>query len=236
MKWGGPMGQAEAFFTSVEKEQINRAVAEAEKHTAGEIVPVIAVSSGRYERAADALGLLFGLAALIAVWLSYQRIVPVEGDWAQGQRLTLGLHWIVLILIAGFLVGSLVLGRVESLRYLLATRQAMQEEVERRAQEAFARFRVGKTADGTGIVLYLSLFERMVSVQGDATVSQKLDQKTWEELKDIVIGGIREGRAADGLCRAITRCGEIMSQHFPVQPGDVNELPNELRVLQADSL
>lgn len=225
------MKRAVEFFTPAEREKINQAVAEAEKRTVGEIVPVLTTASGRYDRAEDIGGLLLGLGLFVGLWTALQRILPVEGDWTHGQRLQLDLPWLVLIVIGGFVVGIGVVSRVGWLRRLFVSQREMRREVERAAWESFARFRVGRTAAGTGILLYVSLFEHMVCILADDPIAAKLDQKAWDELRDIILRGIREKRAADGFCQAIARSGELLSQHFPYRPGDVSELSNELRVL-----
>jgi putative membrane protein len=226
------MRGASDFFSLEEKERINRAVAEAEKHTSGEIVPVVATVSGRYDRAEDIAGLLFGLAALILFWLLFQRVVPGEGDWALGYRLTLGLPWLVLVIVAGFIIGAALASRVAWLRRPLVSEEELRQEVEWAARQAFARFRVGRTVAGTGILIYVSLFERMVYVLGDEPIAAKLDQTTWNEIRDTIIVGIRERRAADAFCQAIARCGELLGKHFPYKAGDINEVGNELRVVK----
>jgi len=225
------MKRARKFFTPEEQGKINQAVAEAEKRTSGEIVPVVATASGRYDRAEDVAGLLLGLAVLTAIWLWFQRIVPVQGDWEQGQRLTLGLPWVLLIVAVSFIVGATLASRIGWLRRLSTSNREMREEVQRAAWQAFGNFRVGRTAAGTGILLYVSLFEQMVCVLGDDPIAARLDQKTWEEIRDTIIEGIRRRRAADAFCQAIASCGDLLSQHFPYRLGDVNELSDELRVI-----
>jgi putative membrane protein len=225
------MTRARDFFTAEEREKINQAVTEAEKTTAGEIVPVVAASSGRYDRPEDLGGFLLALLLLTAGWLAFQGAVPADGDWAHGFRLTLRLRWVLLILIGGFIVGVALTSRVGWLRRLLATEREMRAEVERAAWEAFARLRVTRTTGGTGILLYLSLFERMVCVVGDEPIVKKVDQKAWDDVRDTLVAGLRGKRAADALCQAIARSGELLRTHFPVQPGDVNELSNELKAL-----
>jgi putative membrane protein len=225
------MKRASKFFTPEEQDKINQAVVEAEKRTSGEIVPVVATASGRYDRAEDVAGLLLGLAVLTATWLWFQRVVPVQGDWEQGQRLTLGLPWILLIVAVSFVVGATLASRIGWLRRLLVSNREMREEVQRAAWQAFGNFRVGRTAAGTGILLYVSLFEQMVCVLGDDPIAARLDQKTWDEIRDTITEGIRGRQAAGAFCQAIARCGELLSQHFPYRMGDVNELSDELRVI-----
>ena len=223
------MQRASELFTPAEKEKINLAVASAEKLTSGEIVPVVAAASGRYDRAEDLGGFLLALVALAVAWMFGQRIVPVAGDWAQGQRLTLTLPWILLILIAGFVVGVAITSRLGWLRRLLTRESEMREEVERAAWHAFGSFRVRRTAAGTGILLYVSLFERTVCVLGDDAIAARLEQKDWNEVRDVILNGLRSGRAADAMCEAIARCGELLGRHFSYRAGDVNEIGDELR-------
>jgi hypothetical protein len=49
--------------------------------------------------------------------------------------------------------------------------------------------------------------------------------------KAVMLSGIRQGKAGDALCAAVGQDGELLAQHFPVMPGDSNELSNELRFL-----
>jgi putative membrane protein len=111
------------------------------------------------------------------------------------------------------------------------TEKEMRGEVERSAAEAFHRFRLRKTAAGTGILLYVSLYERRVRVLGDDAIAEKIDQKDWETVRDLIVDGIRANRASEGICRAISKCGELLSRHFPIQPGDANEIRNELQII-----
>ncbi|MCI0356156.1 MAG: hypothetical protein L0099_14125 [Acidobacteria bacterium] len=225
------MKNASEWFTPAEREKINQAVASAEMLTSGEIVPVVASASGRYDRAEDMGGFLLALVALAVAWTFGQRIEPMAGDWAQGQRLTLTLPWILLMLIAGFIVGVATTGRLGWLRRLLTPKDEIREEVEGAAWHAFGTFRVRRTVAGTGILIYVSLFERMVCVLGDEAIASRLQQKDWDEVRDIILKGLRSGHAADAMCEAIARCGELLGRHFPYRAGDVNELGDELRIV-----
>ncbi len=225
------MRRANDLFTPAEKEKVNLAVASAEKLTAGEIVPVVATASGRYDRAEDLGGFLLALATLTAAWAYGQRIEPVAGDWAQGQRLTFTLPWILLILVAGFILGSILTARISWLRRLLTLESEIRAEVERAAWHAFGNLRVRRTAAGTGILIYVSLFEHMVCVLGDDAIASRLQQKDWDEVRDIILKGMRDGHTAEAMCLAIARCGEFLASHFPYRTGDVNELSDELRIV-----
>lgn len=225
------MKRASQFFNKEDLRKIADAVEDAERRTSGEIVPAVAGVSGRYDRAEDLFGMVLALVVLTLSWLWVQEIQPVEGDWEMGQTLVLGLVPILFIVLAGFLIGAVAATRIPVLRLPFISKKEMLQEVERGAAEAFHRFRVRRTAEASGILIYVSLYEHMVRVIGDDAINEKLGQSDWDGVRDLVIDGIRSGQPADGLVRAIRKCGELLSEHFPVRPGDVNELHNELRII-----
>jgi len=225
------MARASQLFTDEDKQAIKAAVAEAEKNTSGEIVPVVATRSGRYDRAEDIFGILLGIVAVSLLWPIFQNAEPTPGDWGPGRALTFGLGGGVLTFVVAFAVGVVLSTFVPALARPFVGKRERKEEVLRSAREAFYAFHVRSTAAGTGIVIYISLFERMVAVIGDRAISEKLDQSQWHEMKDLVIAGLRKGNPTEGICSAVKRCGELLSEHFPIAPDDVNELSNELRLI-----
>jgi len=225
------MARASERFTEKDKQAIRDAVAEAEKKTSGEIVPVVATRSGRYDRSEDILGVILGVLAVAAVWLLFQKIEPKGGDWGGGLTIAFRLGSFLLTFVAAFVVGVVLSTFVPALAHPFIAKKELREEVLRSARQAFVEFRVRGTTGSTGILIYVSLFERMAWVLGDRAISEKLDQAKWDETKDLVIDGLRNGKPAEGICSAIRRCGELLLQHFPVAPDEVNELSNELQLI-----
>ncbi len=223
--------KANTFFSDEERKLIESAISEAESKTSGEIVPVLATRSGRYDRAEDLFGFFFALTITSLVWYFYQGVVPVEGDWAQGSALKINLPILLGTLLAGFLLGVIGATWLPFLRLPFIAKQEMKEEVEKAAAEAFQKFRLRRTRNATGVLIYISLYERMVRILGDDAINEKLEDKDWDDICQTVIQGIRDGRAADGLREAIQKCGNLLSEHFPIQPGDQNELSNELKII-----
>lgn len=223
--------KASALFSTQDRERISEAVAGAEQKTSGEIIPVVATASGRYDRAEDIFGVLFALIALSIVWLLFQGASEPADGWSAGADLRLGLPIVLLTLVAGFAVGVALASRLTALRLPFILKSEMRDEVERAASEAFHRFRLRETAGATGILIYVSLYEHQVRVLGDSAISEKLDARDWQAICDAVTDGIREGKAADGLVHAIGLAGELLSRHFPREADDRNELLNELKLI-----
>jgi putative membrane protein len=222
------MRKASAWFSQQDREAITAAIGEAEKTTAGEIVPVIATASGRYDRAEDLVGVIFASVALVLAWWLW----PISqadwsGDWNSGP----GLVGSLLTVWIGFVLGTVTATKLPALRMPFIGKPEMLDEVERRAMESFHRYRVRATAGGTGILVYVSLYERMVRVVGDDVIAEKLSQSDWDGVRDALIDGLAASRPTDGLVAAIRASGALLEQHFPIQPEDQNELSNELHLI-----
>jgi len=143
---------------------VEAAIVEAEKMTTGEIVPVVATVSGRYDRAEDLFGLVFSLLVLTAIWMLFAG--TTETGWSATQSTVFGLPAVAGILIGGFVTGAALATHFPILRLPFIARAEMVEEVERRALETFQRERIRDTSSGTGVLIYVSLYEHLVKSAG----------------------------------------------------------------------
>ncbi len=115
-------------------------------------------------------------------------------------------------------------------RRLLAGRATILRRVAARAAEAFVAEEVFNTRERTGILIFLSVMERRVVVLGDAGIHGRIAGTEWDDLIGIVVEGIRSGRPADGLIRAIGESAALLLRHgFTIAPDDRNELGDTLR-------
>ncbi len=225
------MKVASEWFSEADRGAIAAAVAAAEKGTAGEIVPVVATASENYERAEGLAGIVCALAAIAGGWALWQGVVPAQGEWMAGYEPALGLWHILALGGGGYLAGSLGARSSPALKRMLTGRQRMRSDVTRAAAAAFDRFHARGTKGATGIVIYVSLFERMVCVLGDEAISQKVGETEWRDVCDTVTRGIAAGKHVDALAQAIAKCGELLVKHVPIGVADANELTNDLRFL-----
>ena len=227
------MKRAETLFNEAEKQAVTAAVQQAEGTTSGEIVPVVATVSGRYDRAEDIVGLLFGLLALAAAWRTCPYVHP-SVDWAEGIWLSSRGLWPALLCVAaGFILGSALATWIPALRLPFILAHEMDEDVQRAAHLAFDKYRVHRTRSSTGILIFVSLYERRVVVLPDQGLAAKIPADEWASVRDLVIDGLKRHRPADGLSAAILKCGAILAQHAPREADDRNELINELRLVDA---
>lgn len=219
-----------ATLTEADRGRINAAVAAAEAKTSAEIVPVVAASSGRYDRAEDLVGVWAGLIALALVWSLWPERVARPGSWGGPSPV-----WELIAMLAAFLVGfalgAIVASYVWILRRPFVTRRQMNEEVAARARQVFFDRRVYRTAGATGLLVYVSLFERHAAVYADQAVLDKLGEPAVKELCDGLTAALRTSSLTDAMCRTIEAAGERLAAALP-QAGEVkNELPDAVVLL-----
>jgi len=202
---------ATEFFTPDEKARIEAAVKAAEARTSGEIVPMLVDESYRYPRA-ELLG-GGGLALACGLLIS----------WAFGGE---SIWWFLPVFSGGFLIFQQLIRRLPGLRRALIHPDEMTDEVKEKALVSFVEQGLHETRDRTGILILISLFEHRVQVLADSGINQKVPEKTWDELVEIIVAGLKNGQACAAVCQAVERCGSLLEENFPAKKDDTNELPN----------
>ena len=202
----------EELFDPTAFETVERAVQEAERNTSGEIVPMVVSRSDAYPgvRAVAAAILAFA-AGIVALSLPLDLFV-----------------WLPAAEIATFAAGYWLAGRSAVLRFLIPAR-VRAERVDRAAKLAFLEEGLSETRDRTGILLYVSLLEHRAEVLADRGINERVEDGTWDGVVRLILDGIRERRAEEGLVDAVRLCGEILASQFPPRPDDIDELSNRLR-------
>jgi len=194
---------------------VRDAIRAAESRTVGEIVPVVLERSDEHPSALWTCALF----ALLVGSALLERFLP----WSIPHELLLcqlGLG------AAGYVLAALLpdLGRhfvSEGRATAAAEEQALQE---------FHRYGLRETRDRTGILVFVSLFERRVVVLGDAGIHEKVGDDHWTRTRDAILSGIARGSLADGLVEGVRACGEELAKHFPSKSKGENELPDRLIV------
>ncbi len=221
------MQRAATLFDEGRKQQIDDAVTRAEAHTSAEIVPAVASASGRYDRAEDMVGLWLGIIAMCVTWWLLPKEYLEPGAWG-GRSMALDLALLAGVTVAGFVIGAVVAGRVDWLRRLFTPAAQMREEVALRARETFFDSRVHHTERNTGLLIYVSLYERLAMVLADQAVLEKLGQSALDELCAKLTGDLKKGDVAGAICGTIEDAGARLAAVLPITADDRNEIGNAL--------
>lgn len=97
-----------------------------------------------------------------------------------------------------------------------------------RAVEVFAELKMHKTALRNGVLIYLAIEDKKLSIIGDAGINIKVPNDFWDEIKDRMVKNFQAGKICEGICEAIQNTGHQLKQYFPCQENDTNELPDDI--------
>ena len=162
----------ETVFGEQARARVAEAVRRAEALSRGQLLPVVVEKSDAYPetRARGALALA---ALATALWLGlHPEGGPVE---------------LVLVQLGAGLLGAL-LALWDPVERLLAGRRSMDQAVQARAVRAFHEHGLHRTAEGTGVLVFASLFEREAVVLGDRGIHAKVGDAGWNEALEAKIG------------------------------------------------
>lgn len=207
----------ETFFSQEVRARVAEAVRRAEALSRGEIVPVVVERSDSYPEVRMRGGLLLAALATGVVLL---------------LRLPLGLSELVLVQALAGAVGAL-LSLWDPVERLLAGGRALEDAVRARAVRAFAEEGLHRTAEGTGVLVFASLFERRAVVLGDKGIHEKMGSAEWDRAVAALVAGLHGGDPGRGFVDAVAICGARLAQHFPSEGGaraNPNELEDAIRV------
>ena len=208
------------FFGDEARARVAEAVRRAEALSHGQIVPVVVEKSDAYPEVRMRGALAGAGLATIAVL-------------ALGLPLTLA-ELPVVQLAAGLLGG--LLSAWNPIERLLAGTKAMDEAVRARALRAFHEHGLHRTAEGTGVLLFASLFEREAVVLGDHGIDARMG-KDWPRTLAALVSGMKRRDPAGGFVDAIAVAGARLAEHFPRDPAapirPENELEDAIRTSRA---
>ena len=208
--------RVEILFDEQARARIAEAVGRAEALSRGQIVPVVVEKSDAYPEVRYRGALL---AAAIATGA------------ALALRLPLTLAELPLLQIGAGLLGALASLWAPLERWLAGTR-AMDQAVRARAVRAFHENGLHRTSEGTGVLVFASLFERQAVVLGDRGIHERMGDGGWDRAVGALVDGLRAGEPARGFVDAVAQCGARLAEGFPREPGAVpprNELEDAIR-------
>ncbi len=202
---------AHAFLSQEEQQQVINCVKEVEKTTSGEIVPLICTASSDYPRAQASGALVLGMLLSIPTCI----LIGREDMWTA----------LALFLVSYSLI-YVAMALLPGLRRIFVLSREMGDEVEEGAITSFFTHGLNNTKAKTGILIYVSVYEKRVRILADAGINAKVDPGTWDAAVAKLGQGIHDGKQAEAICDAVRSCGELVSEKFPIRHDNTDELPN----------
>lgn len=223
-----------AILSPEQHKLVSDAVGEAELTTSGEIVPVLAMQSDGYSDVAMVYCAAAAFTKMSAFALFPRPFMDVwdklSGGWGTvwttgdtaSMTIALGLitfaaTWLILL--------------VPAIRFALVPGPIKTARVH---DHAIRHFKVGaerRTHGRTGVLLYLSMNEHRAEIVADQPIAEKVKAEVWGEAMADMLAEIRKGCIAEGIVAGVHDVGKVLTEHFPRDENDKNELPDRLIVL-----
>jgi putative membrane protein len=226
-------------LSQADQDRIAKAVAAAEKTTAGEIYCVLApeVGDDRHTPLIWAAGaaLLVPALALLAGFRP-EMLSRLFGGWSVGHAAA---HDVAILSALLTYIGlqAAIFAVVAALVWIPAVRRALipgavkTARVRQAALDYFLAKDLHLTRQRTGVLIFAALAEHRVEVIADEGIHAAAPSAVWGEVVADLVAGMKRGAVADGFVAAIARTGAILAAHVPPRPDDANELPDGLTVL-----
>lgn len=210
---------------------VTAAVAEAERHTSGEIVTIVADLSDHYED----VGVAWASAAVALALFCYMLfpdfylgiIDRMTGGWAHEYSTR---EYLALLLAAlGFKwFGTWLILKWMPLRMALTPRHIKLARVRGRAVSMFKVGTEAKTVGRTGVLLYLSMKEHRAEIVADEEIAKLVAPEVWGDAMVALLDRVKAGKPGEGMAEAVRQMGIVLAEHFPKGSENPNELPDRL--------
>jgi putative membrane protein len=195
------------------RSRITKVVRDVESRTAAEIVVTLKPRSDTYRHADFATGALTALVALLVY--VYAPITFHDGLAPPA-------------IVCAFAGGALLSDAVSAVKRVFVRRAALARAVATNARAAFFDQRVGSTSQRTGILVYVSLFERKACVLADTGVDIDAMEPAWSARVGELEASLRASDPVSAFVASLASLGALLAEKLPVRAGDVNELPDEV--------
>jgi uncharacterized membrane protein len=83
------------------------------------------------------------------------------------------------------------------------------------AHQEFLKLRLDGAKDQNSLLIFVAPKSQTFAVVGGPALHDKVGQRWWDELSELMTRHFKEARYTDGLIAAIERAGQALKTHFP---------------------
>ncbi|MRG92387.1 TPM domain-containing protein [Polyangium spumosum] len=197
-----------------EREQVEGLIKEIEATCSAEIVVTVRPRSGVYRQADHLFG---AICAFLGLCVYIYAPTEFTDDLVPPALLLL------------FVAGAVFCANVAPLRRLLLSEALMARQVRSAAREAFLDQGIAGTRDRTGILIYISVFERRAEVVTDIGILRRESEDQPGRAIREIERAVAERLPMEGFAAAVRGLGAWLKEALPPRVDDINELSDEVR-------
>jgi len=215
-------------------EEIKESVENAEKTTNGEISLAVTAESSSYAYWELLVSFISSAALFLLMLPKANQVYQWFGDvfWDVNPWYLTAFYYVVCMIMMFFLYGLFNIPAIDS---VIIPEKAKIKAVTNRAVRYFAESGVYCTKDHSGILIFVSYFEKQVRIVADKGISEKISQDLWDMIADEMTENLSKGNVKEAYLTAVKRCGEILSENFPAKNENPNELSDGLVILENEA-
>jgi putative membrane protein len=202
------------ILTQKELQTLAGVIGELEEKTIGEIRLMIVKRSSVTGHVHTTLWALMLAITFLIIWFERHDLIYFE-RWWMWPSLVVGLYFV-----AAFF------SRFAAVQRAFTSDHDLHHQVMARAEVEFNREGLSGTSAHTGVLIFLSLMEKIAVVLADKGIAEKVPVHGWDKVIAKVIAGAKSGRWAEKLEDALRECGAYLANHFPATGSKKDELSN----------
>ena len=92
----------------------------------------------------------------------------------------------------------------------------------------FQKLGMARTRHRNAVLIYFAPLTHQFAIVGDTGIHQKCGDDFWRGISAAMSAQLKQGKFTEAIVDAIRKTGDILAQHFPHDPDDRDELPNEI--------
>lgn len=106
--------------------------------------------------------------------------------------------------------------------------QQCDSDVYEHALEVFHYLKMDNTIQRNGVLIYVAVDNKSFVIFGDQGINNIVGADFWNSTRDKIAAQFKSGNFKQGLIDGIKEAGTALSQHFPWDHDDKNELDNTI--------
>lgn len=211
--------QNRALLTEASLDAIEKAVAEAESRTSCEYVVVLAPESDRYRGRVHLALSVIGVLIFVVMYSVYRWVLDTQID---------ALHLLAEALF-GTAVAWVFFNKWAALKRAIIPLYRLEDAVETASAATYTQESVTMTKDRNGCMIYASVLEGEVRIMADIGLLRGVSEAKLGEIK-AKLANAESGDPTELICDALKSLGDCCAEKFPIEPDDVNELPDRPQI------
>lgn len=101
-------------------------------------------------------------------------------------------------------------------------------KIEAKAAKIFRELSLAKTKERNCVLILFIVTNHEFLIHGDQGIHDRVGQGFWDDIRDEMMNAFRHDEFGDGISRGISLIGEKLSEYFPYQRDDIDEISDEI--------